>query len=283
VDVKLVELGLHDPTTGVGKVDQYEIVVANAAKLVGKKVSIVVGRALEGAAYAMLADAAIAGETPITFEAEAEKPTRAPRGKKEIEEPVASDVDIADAELEDETADEAEVVAVNVEGVDADGQPKKKRTRRGSRGGRGRKKVASESAQEAGDADDANGAGDAERARTPRIHVPPADFDAEASSDEVDVDVPVAAEITDEAAAEPGADGQPKRKRSRRGSRGGKRRRKPAANGDGAAAGDVADPAEAGSNGDGGDEPEVTDGDDNGAEYVPMSEWIEDFDSRSRT
>ena len=38
VDVKLVELGLHDPTNGVGKVDQYEIVVANAAKLVGKKV-----------------------------------------------------------------------------------------------------------------------------------------------------------------------------------------------------------------------------------------------------
>ena len=32
VEVKLVELGLHDPTTGVGKVDQYEIVVANAAE-----------------------------------------------------------------------------------------------------------------------------------------------------------------------------------------------------------------------------------------------------------
>ena len=63
------------------------------------------------------------------------------------------------------------------------------------------------------------------------------------------------------------ADGQPQRKRSRRGSRGGKKRRKPAANGEPEAA--SADPAA----GDG-DQPE---------EYVPMSEWIEDFDSRSRS
>ena len=71
------------------------------------------------------------------------------------------------------------------------------------------------------------------------------------------------------------ADGQPKRKRSRRGSRGGKKRRKPAADSgvdalpaDGDVAVEV--PVEV-----------VPDGE--APAYVPMSEWIDDFDSRSRT
>ena len=67
--------------------------MANAAKLVGKKVSVVVGRALDGVAYATLADATVPSTVSITFEAEAEKPTRAPRGKKETEE-------LPDAEVE---------------------------------------------------------------------------------------------------------------------------------------------------------------------------------------
>ena len=40
-----------------------------------------VGRVLDGVAYAMLADTPEAA-TPITFEAEAEKPTRAPSRRK---------------------------------------------------------------------------------------------------------------------------------------------------------------------------------------------------------
>ena len=84
---------------------------------------------------------------------------------------------------------------------------------------------------------------------------------------------------TDETAAEtqPGVaeaaeanDGAPKRKRSRRGSRGGRKRKKPAAAGDGEAAteaeGDVAEVA-------------VHEG---APEYVPMSEWIDDFEARAR-
>ena len=67
-----------------------------------------------------------------------------------------------------------------------------------------------------------------------------------------------------------GADGQPKRKRSRRGSRGGKKRRKPAAEGT-----DEVAPAD-----DAGAEPRADDVEP--PEYVPMSEWIDDFDSRSR-
>ncbi len=86
-------------------------------------------------------------------------------------------------------------------------------------------------------------------------------------------------------------EGAPKRKRSRRGSRGGRKRKKPAAsgNGDSAADGDddtpeadegtpegdvVASPSEAAV---------AVDGSDEGVpEYVPMSEWIDDFESRKR-
>ena len=86
IELKLVEVGLHDPTAGVGKLDgDYEVVVAGASKLVGKKVKASVGRALDGAAYAALADDAATVVSPITFEAEAEKPTRASRSKKELE------------------------------------------------------------------------------------------------------------------------------------------------------------------------------------------------------
>ena len=86
IELKLVEVGLHDPTAGVGKLDgDYEVVVAGASKLVGKKVKARIGRALEGVAYATLADAEVVTASPITFEAEAEKPTRASRSKKETD------------------------------------------------------------------------------------------------------------------------------------------------------------------------------------------------------
>jgi hypothetical protein len=67
-----------------------------------------------------------------------------------------------------------------------------------------------------------------------------------------------------------GVDGQPKKKRSRRGSRGGRKRRKPAANG-GEEALSSEEPGEAAPTG------------DTAPEYVPMSEWIEDFDSAKRS
>ena len=44
LELKLVEVGLYDPAAGVGKVDGSEVVVSGAAKLVGKKVSVTVGR-----------------------------------------------------------------------------------------------------------------------------------------------------------------------------------------------------------------------------------------------
>jgi ribonuclease G len=262
VELKLVELGLHDQTAGVGKVgtNGYEVVVAGAAKLVGKKVTATVGRALDGVAYATLAGEARPDSTPITFEAEAEKPTRAPRGKKE------EIVGFAEAPPDEAELSEAEddVPAVLEEEAVTNGQPKKKRTRRGTRGGRGRKKTVATAVPDDGEKPDAGGDG----RQAPRIHVPPADLDAVVEP--VDEPVEVAAESSSAAAEEP-VDGAPKRKRSRRGSRGGKRRRKPgAADGDETPAVTDETPMEK--------EPAVAVAD--APEYVPMSEWIDDFGSR---
>jgi ribonuclease G len=263
LEVKLVEVGLHDPGAGVGKVDQYDVVVAGAAKLVGKKVSARVGRALEGVAYATLAEETAPADR-ITFEAEAEKPTRAPAKKpaRKSDEPEAA---VVLAEPEAEADDEESVDAEPLE--TAAEKPTKKRTRRGTRGGRGRKKkpataAASETIEPAAETTpepEVTGAPETDGARpTPTIHVPPRDLgEAEGEQEEA----PEGAVEADGAAA----DGQPKRKRTRRGSRGGRRRRKPAANGGGIAT-EATDEAAA-------PEPESEDAE----EYVPMSEWIEDF------
>src|SRR2546423_7007337 len=81
LQVQLVEVGLHDPSSAVAKVDGYEVCVAGAAGLVGKKVKVRIERALDGAAYAALVGRK-APEEPITAEGEAEKPTRKPPARK---------------------------------------------------------------------------------------------------------------------------------------------------------------------------------------------------------
>jgi ribonuclease G len=268
VEVKLVEVGLHDPTAAVSKLDgDYEVVVAGASKLVGKKVTVSVGRALAGAAYATLAEGGKELATPITFEAEAEKPVRASRSKKEPESPAAVAEPEEQAEpLEPEPpeAEEPEVVAAEGEAASADAQPKKKRTRRGTRGGRARKKPAAataDSGQEASD-ESVNGR------PAPRIHVPSPDLEVASTGETADAPAETA-EDSAEAEAVGVVDGQPKKKRSRRGSRGGRKRRKPAVNG-GEDAPSSEEPSDA--------EPAA----DPPPEYVPMSEWIEDFDSAKR-
>ncbi len=280
LELKLVEVGLYDASAGVGKVDGAEIVVSGAAKLVGKKVSVTVGRVLDGVAYASLADAAELA-TPITFEAEAEKPTRAPSRRKETAKDVVTatapeaEADIGfEAEVEDDEADEPEeVVAVSDDPGDGEEQPKKKRTRRGTRGGRGRKKPAPATAVTAESEVVEQEA--VARKSTPRIHVPVPEPAAEPES-EPEPEAELQAEVDPSADGDTTPDGQPKRKRSRRGTRGGRKRKKPATNG---IAGD-AEPTETEA------EAEVAVAvavaEEPPAEYVPMSEWIEDFDSRSR-
>jgi len=280
LELKLVEVGLYDASAGVGKVDGAEIVVSGAAKLVGKKVSVTVGRVLDGVAYASLADAAELA-TPITFEAEAEKPTRAPSRRKETAKDVVTatapeaEADIGfEAEVEDDEADEPEeVVAVSDDPGDGEEQPKKKRTRRGTRGGRGRKKPAPATAVTAESEVVEQEA--VARKSTPRIHVPVPEPAAEPES-EPEPEAELQAEVDPSADGDATPDGQPKRKRSRRGTRGGRKRKKPATNG---IVGD-AEPTETEA------EAEVAVAvavaEEPPAEYVPMSEWIEDFDSRSR-
>jgi ribonuclease G len=161
IEVKLVEVGLHDPTAGAGKLDGVTVNVANAGKLVGRKVKVRVGRVLDGVIHATLVEAGNA-PAPITFESEAEKPTRAPArrrvagaeaGDTEAVEreavPGASDEPETDVELEEEAlGEEADTVGE----VDADGVVRpKKRTRRGSRGGRRRRKPAAANGDGTGD------------------------------------------------------------------------------------------------------------------------------------
>jgi ribonuclease G len=206
--LELVEVGLHDVDAGMGKLDGLSVCVADASKMVGKKVKVRIERVLDGTAYATLVQpAAKVVQGPITAESEAEKPTRAPRKKKQAEEP-APEADVAEepaAEAEPAAEEPVAEKPAAEKAVPLDGEaPKpKKRTRRGSRGGRGRKKrTAAAPATE-------NGKPEAEAATaTATIHVPSPDLG--------------------QASSEPTADGEqpPKKRRTRRGSRGGRNRRK---------------------------------------------------------
>jgi len=395
VELKLGEVGRYDATAAAGRVDGVDVLVAGAAKLVGKKATVTIGRVLEGQAFATLVVSGAAGEGPITFESEAEKPTRAPAKRKvttptDGEEPSLDDVSEVDevdtdavedldpghdidveeggeadieSEAELEEAGELDEGEPGVDGV----TPAKKRTRRGSRGGRRRRKPAGAAGATAGaaggiaegegaaetsadlvapavlevDEADANGAvGEKPKAparrRAPRIHVP-GDPDAPPPSPDViqeavaegaieatavDVDLDGDAGPDDAPSVGVDADGAVVVKRkTRRGSRGGKnRRKKPAAvdgaavDGEGAAAAvatvelespaadghphDLQEPASvpvvepvvepesvvepepvvAETAAPAPDESAAAESD--APDYVPMSEWLDDFDRR---
>src|SRR5207249_1824463 len=114
LDMKLGEVGLHDRQAGVGKVDGYDVSVASAGKLVGKKVKVRIERVLDRTAYATLVDKKEKAEAPITAEREAEKPTRKPAAKKGAETKKASDGK-PESEPEPEHEAEPDVAAVAVE------------------------------------------------------------------------------------------------------------------------------------------------------------------------
>jgi ribonuclease G len=223
----LGELGLHDPSAGVGKVDGFDVCVAGAAKMVGKKVNLQVERVLDGMAYATLVAKTADVDEPITAEGEAEKPTRrAPAKKAEAE---------VEAEVEVEVEVEVEEPVVEATEAETDKEePKpKKKTRRGSRGGRGRKKPATAAT---------NGAPPAEA----KIHVPDPELGQEVAAEE---------EPSEDGAEEP----KPKKK-TRRGTRGGRNRKKKTTAGLAATA--TAPPED--------EQQENWD-------YVPMSEWGDDI------
>jgi ribonuclease G len=199
VDVKLGEVGLHDPHAGVGKIDDVDIVVGDAAKLVGKKVTARITALGDGLAWAELLTPAADADEPLTAEGEAERPTRAKRSTvpKKVEEAADAGED-ADEEPEPESSEEP--VADGEEAAVA-----KKRTRRGSRGGRNRRKKPADAQLE--QVSDSGPVPDApEEPQAPVIHLPDR-------------------ELTDEDGETP----TPVKKRTRRGSRGGKNRRKKSA------------------------------------------------------
>jgi ribonuclease G len=235
-EVKLVELGLHDPTTAVAKLDGLDVHVAAAAGLVGKKVRVRLIRVLEGLAFAALVDVA-APEPPITAEGEAEKPTRATRSKKPAPAQKKKKTAAVAAPSEEEVEEPAVGDAVAAAAEDGAAPAAKKRTRRGSRGGRRRRKPAATAAGENGAEATAPEAG-SDGAPAPRIHLPDRSLEPEPTAEAVDVpEVSEAVEQPAEAAATSDGTTAPKKK-TRRGSRGGRRRRKPAG---GAQAASVAD------------------------------------------
>src|SRR5581483_6556275 len=225
---------------GVGKVKGFDVVVAGAARLVGKKVKARVGAVLEGVALAELVDGQEA-ERPITAEAEAEKPTRARKGAAEKAEEPAKEAAprrrrAAAAEEPERPAAEAGEEAEA--GEPAEAAVPRKRTRRGTRGGRGRKKKTAAASSPAAEA-----VREEPERPAPVIHLPDRDLGAEPSAN--------------------GDEPAPKRRPTRRGSRGGRGRRKKTA----AAAAPEAVAAEAR------EEPPAGGAGD--WEYTPMSRWDE--------
>jgi hypothetical protein len=241
-------------------------------------VDVRVERVLDDAAYATLVSGAAAVDAPITAESEAEKPTRRaagaatpiksavlddPEAEEAEEEQAEADDEIEGDDLEtDEPGDEA-VTAVNGRETAA---PKKK-TRRGSRGGRGRKKKTAAATPAAG----GNGIGEPGDVATPavaRIHVPDPDLGEPEP---------------DGSPEEPAGDGteapRPKKK-TRRGTRGGRGRKKKTAAAVGTATDgsrEVPPPEEKPA------EPEDEKASDSGDgkpsdwEYEPMSKWDDDL------
>ncbi len=217
VDLKLGEVGLHDVNAGVGKLDGVTVCVGDAAGLVGKNAKVRIERVLDGTAYATLVRRTKAAEEPITAESAAEKPTRKPPAKKQARAEAEVEVTEPEPEAEPEAEAEAEAVAEPEAETEAVEQPKKKKTRRGSRGGRRRRKKPATAAAGADGQEPATEAGG--NGEGPKIHLP-----------DPDLGRPPAEEAVAEAATVDGtqADGeQPKpKKKTRRGSRGGRKRRK---------------------------------------------------------
>ncbi len=221
LELKLGELGLYDAHAGVGKVKGFEVVVADAAKLVGKKVNVRIVSVMEGIAYAVLAEAGVKAEQPITAEAEAERPTRARRPTK------AEAVDPGDGESEETEAAEAAEAAEEAEEGDETEEAVKPVPSRSTRS----RRPAAAKAESAEDDPEASGetaaAPKRQRSRKPAAVAAAGTVDAVASEAEAEAVDDEETEVDGDAPATP-------RKRTRRGTRGGRnRKRKPVAATDG--------------------------------------------------
>jgi hypothetical protein len=306
VMLHLVEVDRYDGAAAVGKLDGLDIVVADAASQVGKRIKVRVERVLDGRAYAVAIRKTKAAPEPLTAEGEAEKPTRKPPARKgatvaKESEPAAEEpaVEAEEPEAEPEAETESDDTP-EAEEASPQAPAAKKKTRRGSRGGRKRKKppVTAEAAEAGGASEEAP-----ESARGVTIHVPGDDLGRAGKAEPVEetpaelpaTEEPQAAEepTTAEAAQEdPEVSAEPGRasaaspptlaakpkKKTRRGSRGGKnRKKKPAtASQNGAEVAADAEPATEPH-----PEPQPEPSSDNGDfDYVPMSEWADELEPK---
>jgi len=279
--LQLVEVDRYDAAAAVGKLDGLDVVVDDAASLVGKRVKVRVERVLDGRAYAVLVRKTKEAPEPLTAEGEAEKPTRKPPARKGAA--VAKDAEPAEAEEPTEEAPEAAEEAPEV--LDESGRASaasppalaaKKKTRRGSRGGRKRKKPATPQTAETAEAEpEAEGAAEEtpEPSRAVTIHVPGDDLGREGAAEPAEPEIAEPEAADEPVTAEAEAEEAPKpKKKTRRGSRGGKNRKKKPATAatNGAEASETSEQPQ--------EEPQPSNGD---FEYVPMSEWGDELD-RSR-
>jgi ribonuclease G len=215
-ELKLGEVGRHDVHAAVGKHDGLTVSVGHASKLVGKKAKVRIERVLDGVAYASLVAGKKEPEAPITAEDAAEKPTRKPSAKKQEAKPEAK---AEEAVTEPEQAEEPEAAPAGAETEPEDEQPKpKKKTRRGSRGGRRRKKKPATTEANGGRPADEQPDPESD-GEGPKIHLP----DPLLGREEPEAEAP-----SGNGAEADGEQPKPKKK-TRRGSRGGRnRKRRPA-------------------------------------------------------
>jgi ribonuclease G len=305
LQLELVEVDRHDGGSAVGKVEGFDVCVAEAASLVGKRVKVRVERVLDGVAYATLVRRLKQVPEPLTAEAEAEKPTRKPPARKGADAqggPIDADADDGDdeapedsdlaVELEEPAEDELDVVgdeaivvadvAVPDSPAPVDGEaavPAKKKTRRGSRGGKNRKKPAGTGATASTDPGAEPGEPEALQPveeKKVTIHLPGDELGRE------DEAVAAVAEIPSENGAAVAA-----KKKTRRGSRGGKNRRKPGtgvaqSNGtesNGTEPVEIAAEPESSEPAEPVEKPVTNGAPDDDWGYVPMSEWVDELET----
>ena len=236
LDLRLVERHLRHPEDAIARLDGYVVSVAGAGGQVGKTVRARIERATRTAAYAVVASledveapveaGVLAEETdaeaPIPAKPKTRRATGTGRARKK---PAAAPTDAASESVGagsdpafEQTVDAASDGQAAGELATADGEAPKKKTRRGTRGGRGRKKPAQVAATSDG-------------AETELQPVPEAADSVGAGARPVRKTAKAAAIAEDVSAGDPAdesaAGAEAPKKKTRRGTRGGRGRKKP--------------------------------------------------------
>ena len=219
VEVTLEARDVDRPMDAVARLDGYAVAVADAGGLVGRSARVRVERAERHGAYAVLADARTVAP-PIEAEIAL---TNEDGSQPELAADAIAPV-VEDGERPAAASADGATAADGRDGGEAAAERPKKRTRRGTRGGRGRRKKT-----DAAGAVDASADGVAPEAA---VEAPPDPEQAEDPPIEIGSETPPADE-EDAAAVEAGeiqstTNGEaPKaRRKTRRGTRGGRNRRK---------------------------------------------------------